>query len=184
MKFPWVEIGIIISAGSLFGLLTYPQYKNSKKMEKEGMVKFNLHSVQVALEKYAVYNQGMYPMTVKEMEPFFENPGIYPTNPYTQKFLQEEEIQFFLYPYNGDSKDNSQEGVNGQMTGPPGGIGVGIFTIPGDTLVSVETLVPEDTLVKIDSIITEYGLIGFNQDGTPITIYNPAGKDYIFILRN
>ncbi|MCH7760282.1 hypothetical protein IIA15_02625 [candidate division TA06 bacterium] len=184
MRYPWAEIGIFLSAGSLVGLLTYPQYKEAKVMEREARVKVNLHALQVSMEKYAVYHHGDYPSTVQEMEPYFEKPGSYPINPYTQEPLREEEIQLFLYPRSGENRDNSMDGIHGRLTAAPGGIAVGLFMTPVDSLAPVKTPAPEDTLATIDSLVTEYGLIGFNQSGEPITIHDPAGRDYVFILRN
>ena len=180
MKFPWVEIGITIAVGSLVSILVYPQYKDSKRAEKEAVVKYNIHVIQVAMEKYAVNHQGHYPKISQEIEPFIEYT---PANPFTQMPLSIEEVQFFLYPHTGDNRDNSLDGIHGRQVGSPGGIGIGIYAVPGDTIIPEDTLAPEDTLVRVDSLVTEYGLMGFDQGGMPLTIVNPAGKDYIYVLR-
>jgi Tfp pilus assembly protein PilE len=175
MKFPWVEIGIVIATGSLVGLLTYPQYQEFKKQEKISVTKYNLHVFKVAMEKYALYNQGQYPKTIPEVESTFD---FTPTNPYTQARLSQDAIDFFYYSHSGDNRDIAEDGVNGRQMGQPGGIGVGLFAMP------VDTIVPEDTLETVDSLVTEYGLVGFDQYGMPITIHNPGGRDFVYLLRN
>ena len=191
MKFPWVEIGIFLSAGSLVGILAYPQYKASRTMEKEAKVLYNLHAFQVSLERYALYHEGDFPRNVQQVEPYFDPPNSYPLNSYTQEHLREGEIQFFSYPYSGENRDNTVTGIYGSMSGPPGGIAVGIFFTPVDSLIPLDSLlVQADSLVDVDSLaqanslVTEYGITGFNQDGNPLTKHDPARRDYIIILRN
>ena len=202
MKFPWVEIGIVLSSVTLVGILSYPQYKEYREKENDGWMKYNLHLSQVTIEKYALYHKGYFPKEIQELEPYFENPGSYPTNPFTRKPLKKEEIKIFYYSKSEENRDNSLDGINGQQRGPQGGIGLGLYIhaldtlTPKDTLTTpkpskpkksktpVDTLAPKDSLARVDSLVTEYGLIGFNREGVPIKIEDPSGRDYLFILRS
>lgn len=162
-KFPILEILIGIAALCLLYIILYPQYRRIEATNKEMATKLNMYAVKVAVENYAAYKQGVFPDSVGEFSQYLEGGYV---NPCTKELIDSAQIMVFSYKNHGDNKDNSPESANRRMRGEPGKIGYGTFIPPGATTVA------------------EYGIIGFGEDGSPITILDPAGKKLVFLLHD
>jgi len=159
-RFPKLELLIGIAACVLIWLLGYPQYREKVTMSKLYHVKVNAYTLRAAIEKYAAYNEGNFPVKVEEFGEFF-TPLV---NPYTNKPVTGSEIKVFQYDSRGESKEQSPTSENGRLRGAPGTLAYGVFIGPGDEYPSA------------------YGIVGFGQDNTPIAEKLPSGEVKLFVL--
>jgi hypothetical protein len=172
-RFPIVEIGIVVVAAALIYILERPQYEANREDERRSDAVYNLYAYKAAIEKYTAYNKGVYPDSPDSVEPYLEGgrvedrtPGLYPSNPYTGGILSSKDIWWGKYETIGASRDDSPKGPNGFQTGSPGSISVSWFVPPGE------------------SLATEYGVITFGTDGTPVFVKDPSGAKRIIVVHN
>jgi hypothetical protein len=173
VRSPILEIAIVVAAAALIYILVRPQYEENTAEERRLDAVHNLYIYKAAIEKHAAYNEGIYPKTAESVEPYLENgnveagtPGQYPENPYGSGVLSLQDIHWDQYNTIGDNKDDSSTGPNGSQTGPPGSISVSWFIPPGETLA------------------TEYGLVTFGTEGTPVYFKDPSGEKRIIVVHN
>jgi hypothetical protein len=173
IRFPILEIAIVVAAAGLIYILERPQYEENKEEHRRLDAVHNLHLYRAAIEKYAAYNKGIYPQAAESIGPYLEGgdiaagtPGQYPANPYAPGVLSLGDIHFRQYNTIGDNRDDSSTGPNGSQTGQPGSISVSWFTPPGETLA------------------IEYGLVTFGTDGTPVYFNDPSGAKRIIVVQN
>ena len=67
----------------LLAVVTYPNYVKAKERAKEAEVKANTHLIQIALERYAIDHNGMYPESTDDLFDlnYMSEP---PRNPFTE----------------------------------------------------------------------------------------------------
>ena len=172
-KFPLVEIAIVIAVAALIYVLERPRYEINRAEMRQADAVYNLHVYKAAIEKYAVYHNGVYPTSPDSIELYLaggsaenQTTGQYPINPYTGQALTKENIKWVTYSNITDSRDDHPKGANGRQQGPAGWISVGWFTPPGETLAK------------------DYGLITFGTEATPIFRKDPSGQEHIIIVHN
>jgi type IV pilus assembly protein PilA len=88
--FTLVEIMVICIIVGVLVAMGIPNFIQMQDRAREATVKTNMHSIQLALEDFAVQTVGIYPdnaasttpagQTVEDLCPF----GVYPDNPFTQ----------------------------------------------------------------------------------------------------
>ncbi|MCK4352356.1 hypothetical protein KAW65_03000 [candidate division WOR-3 bacterium] len=159
-KFPLLEILIGVSICLLIWLLGYPQYKESASISKRYQARVNMYTLRAAIENYAAYNEGKFPVELKDFETFLTCP----LNPYTGKPVEKGNIQIFQYDSKEEPKEQSPDSKNGRLHGGPGAMAYGYFIAPGDTLPIA------------------YGVIGFDKSGKPLSEKTPSGKIKLFVL--
>lgn len=172
-KFPLVEIAIVVAAAALIYVLERPRYQANRAEIRQSDAVYNLYVYKAAIEKYTVYHNGVYPTSPDSIGPYLEGgsaenqtPGQYPQNPYTGEALAKKNIKWVMYSNITDSRDDHPKGANGRQQGTPGWISVGWFIPPGETLA------------------TDYGLITFGTEGTPIYKKDPSGQEHIIVIHN
>ena len=173
IRFPLIEIGIVLAAAALIYILEQPQYEARQEEERRLDAVYNLHVYKTAIEKYAAYSNGVYPLSPDSIEPYLEGgiieerrPGLYPTNPYLGAPLSRKDILWGPYGNIGDNRDDGPNGPNGTQTGPPGSISVRWFTPHGE------------------SLAVDYGIVTFGADGTPVFFRDPSGAKRIELVHN
>src|SRR5258705_4189870 len=75
-------IGVVISG--ILAAIAIPNFIAMQDRARESNVKANMHSFQLAIEDFAVKNQGTYPVAADAAAVKLNMPaGTYPTNPFT-----------------------------------------------------------------------------------------------------
>jgi hypothetical protein len=147
-------------------MIVYPNYKTIQKENKLEDVKRNMYVIRAAVENYAAFNQGKFPLQFRQFEKYVDN-GSLPVNPYTQMEMTEDEIVSNIYSDPIAYEDNKSDGMNSQFTGEPGSIIYSVYRSPGDT-----------------TFVIHYSLVGINGDKKPVLYVDPGQKKYIFLLHD
>jgi prepilin-type N-terminal cleavage/methylation domain-containing protein len=80
--FTLIELMIVVVIIGILAAIAIPNYISMQNRAKEGSVKANAHSVQLAVEDYAVRQDGVYPALADIVPALF--PGsAFPLNPFT-----------------------------------------------------------------------------------------------------
>ncbi len=159
-----LNVIIILAMILLVYMIVYPNYKSIAKGNKIEDVKTNMYRLQVAIENYAAFNNGRYPILLKDFREFIDK-GSLPENPYTQVSMTDDEVIKHIYddPVAYENKDI--DGPNAELKGEPGSIFYAIYRSPGDS-----------------TFVVHYSIIGIAYDGKPIIYVDPGQKKHIFLL--
>jgi Tfp pilus assembly protein PilE len=180
-RFPFLEILIVILVVLLVYLLGKPQYAAAERSANDYTVYSNMYTLKAAVENYAAYNTGAFPVSASQMQEYLSMLGKRITNPYTNEEIHfpniiispegdttvtEGDVIIFAYEFREEPKETNEDSKNGRMRGMPGGLAYGYYIPPGD------------------SVARAYGIIGFDGDGRPIADRNPAGVIELRVLVN
>ena len=148
-----LDILIIIAFLGLLYILIEPQYQNAKVMTKERKLQSNMYTVKAAIERYRAFNTGKIPFSLYDIYEQIEALEV-PVNPYTESGMESYEINKFLYDTRSQIESTDTSGYHADKRGNPGEIMIGYFV----------------TATSKDTIPLNYGIIGFNNKGKPLTI--------------
>jgi hypothetical protein len=148
-----LDICIIIAFLALLYILIEPQYRNSKIMTKERKLQSNMYTVKAAIERYRAFNMGQIPFSLEDIYEQIESLEV-PVNPYTDSRMKSSDISRFLYDVPSQIESTDTSGYHADIRGNPGEIAIGFFAIG----------------IKEDTVPRNYGIIGFNSKGKPLTI--------------
>jgi Tfp pilus assembly protein PilE len=148
-----LDILIIIAFVGLLYILIEPQYQNAKIMTKERKLQSNMYTVKAGIERYRAFNMGEIPFSLDKIYEQLEAFGV-PENPYTESRMKSHEIKKFLYDVPSQIESVDTMGYHADKRGNPGEIMVGFF-------------IPR---ISKDSIPKDYGIIGIDEKGKPLTI--------------
>ncbi len=148
-----LDICIIIAFLGLLYILIEPQYQNAKINTKERKLQSNMYTVRAAIERYRAFNMGKIPFSLADIYEQIETFGV-PVNPYTDNKMNSYELNKFMYDVPSQIESTDTSGYHGELRGNPGEIMIGFFA----------------TFAKKDTIPRNYGIIGFNREGKPLTI--------------
>lgn len=162
-------------------LLGRPQYILSRKMASNHAVYSNMHTLRAAAEKYAAYNEGVFPVSAEELKQYLSLLGEEILNPFTNEniqfpiikispegdtIIQQGDVKIVTYQFRDQHKEQGEDSKNSRLRGRPGGLSYGYYIPPGDSLARA------------------YGIVGFDEDGMPIADPNPAGGVIVRVLIN
>ncbi len=148
-----LDILIIIAFLGLLYILIEPQYRNAKIITKERKLQSNMYTAKAAIERYRAFNMGEIPFSLDDIYEQIESLEV-PVNPYTDSKMKSYELNKFLYDVPSQIESTDTSGYHGEKRGNPGEIMIGFFV----------------TFAKEDTIPRNYGIIGFNKEGKPLTI--------------
>jgi Tfp pilus assembly protein PilE len=148
-----LDILIIIAFLGLLYILIEPQYQNAKVVAKERKLQSNMYTVKAAVERYRAFNMGKIPFSVDSIYKQIEMLEV-PINPYTENKIGPSYISKFLYDVPSQIESTDTSGFHADLRGNPGEVMVGFLV----------------TIAKQDTIPRNYGIIGINEKGKPLTI--------------
>jgi len=81
--FTLIELMIVVVIIGILAAIAIPNFISMQDRAKEGSVKANMHTVQLAIEDFAVQNDGTYPVAADDAAVAANLPGgAYPNNPF------------------------------------------------------------------------------------------------------
>ena len=106
--FTLIELMIVVVIIGILVGIAVPNFTSMQGRAKEASVKGNMHTMQLAMEDFAVLNSGVYPVaadkaTVKGLFPG----GAWPNNPFTGAALADGDVSF-----GSDPATSGQMGAN------------------------------------------------------------------------
>jgi Tfp pilus assembly protein PilE len=161
-----LNVFIVLAVLFLVYMIVYPNYKSIQRENKIADVKSNMYFLRMAIENYAAFNVGRYPLTYREFKKYL-NGGDLPDNPYTLVQMTDDEIIDHVYNDPVAYEDDSPDGENGRLTGEPGAIYFATYRSPGDS-----------------TFVIHYTLIGMDENGKPILFIDPGQKKHVFLLHD
>ena len=82
--FTLIELMIVVVIIGILAAIAIPNFVAMQDRAREGSVKANMHSYQLAIEDFAVKNNGVYPVAGDNAAVLANMPGgLYPVNPFT-----------------------------------------------------------------------------------------------------
>jgi hypothetical protein len=147
-------------------MIVYPNYRDIQRENKVADVKSNMYFLRMAIENYAAFNYGKYPLSYREFKPYLYN-GNLPVNPYTLMQMTDDEIIDRVYDDPIAYEDDSPDGPNGVLRGAAGLVYYSTYRSPGDS-----------------TFVIHYALVGLNADGEPVKFIDPGQKKHVFLLKD
>ena len=81
--FTLIELMIVVVIIGILAAIAIPNFISMQDRAREGSVKANMHTVQLAIEDFAVQNDGTYPVAADDAAVVGNLPGnVYPNNPF------------------------------------------------------------------------------------------------------
>jgi len=81
--FTLIELMIVVVIIGILAAIAIPNFISMQDRAKESSVKANMHSVQLAIEDFAVQNDGTYPVAADDAAVMANLPNnVYPPNPF------------------------------------------------------------------------------------------------------
>ena len=82
--FTLIELMVVIVVIGILAAIAIPNFITMQDRAREGAVKGNMHTVQLAIEDFAVRNEGTYPLAADDatIQANLQG-GAYPENPFT-----------------------------------------------------------------------------------------------------
>lgn len=93
--FTLIELMIVVAIIGILAAISIPNFMNLHVHAKEGSVKANMHTFQMAMEDYAIIHDGIYATNADKAEIKALIPGgDWPKNPFTSVRLVDAEVSF------------------------------------------------------------------------------------------
>lgn len=161
-----LNVFIVFAVLFLVYMIVYPNYRSIQRENKIADVKSNMYHLRMAIENYAAFNFGKYPLEYQEFKKYV-NDGNLPKNPYTLVQMSDDEIINHVYNDPVAYEDDSPDGTNGKLSGAPGAIYYATYRSPGDS-----------------TFVIHYALVGLDEKGAPIVFVDPGQKKHVFLLND
>lgn len=160
-----LNIIIFIAVLFLIYMILYPNYKDIQRENKIVDVKTTMYTLKVAVENFAAFNEGRYPLKFSEFKKYVDNEAL--INPYTLVPMTEEEIVDHIYSDPVAFEDDEPDGINAKLKGEAGVIFYSTYRSPGDS-----------------TFVIHYCFVGISAKGEAISYLDPGQKKHIFILHD
>ena len=110
--FTLIELMIVVVIIGILVGIAVPNFTSMQARAKEASVKGNMHTMQLAMEDFAVLNSGVYPQAADKatVEGLFPG-GAWPNNPFTGSALADGDVSF-----GADPTTSGQMGANPATT--------------------------------------------------------------------
>lgn len=161
-----LNVFIFLAVLFLLYMILYPSYKKIQRENEVADVKTNMYTLRTAVENFAAFNEGQYPLRFSEFKQYVDG-GTLPMNPYTSVVMTDDEVIDHIYRDPIGFEDDTPDGVNSKFEDDPGVIYYSIYRSPGDS-----------------TYVIHYSFVGINEEGKPITYLDPGQKRHIFILHD
>ncbi|MCK4575854.1 hypothetical protein KAU34_05570 [candidate division WOR-3 bacterium] len=161
-----LNVIIIIAIVFLIYMIVYPNYKTIQKENKIADMKTNIYIFTAAVENYAAFNNGKYPLNSGQFKKYV-NDGTFPVNPFTLLSMTDDEIIDNVYEDPLGFEDDDPDGLNSKFRGEPGSIIYSVYRSFGDS-----------------TLVIHYAFVGLDSEGKPIFYVDTGQKKHIFILHD
>lgn len=161
-----LNVFIVFAILFLVYMIVYPNYMNIQRENKIADVKSNMYLLRMAVENYAAFNYGKYPLSYREFRKYV-NEGTLPKNPYTLVQMTDDEVIDHVYNDPVAYEEDSPDGENGKLRGEAGTIYYAVYPSPGDS-----------------TFVIHYALVGLDEKGEPILFVDPGQKKHVFLLHD
>ena len=97
--FTLIELMIVVVIIGILAAIAIPNFISMQDRAKEGAVKSNMHTLQLAMEDYAVQNDGVYATNAEKasVKALFPS-GVWPDNPFTNAAYADADVPFGADP--------------------------------------------------------------------------------------
>ncbi|MDH5185909.1 MAG: prepilin-type N-terminal cleavage/methylation domain-containing protein [candidate division WOR-3 bacterium] len=171
--FTLIELLMVISILGLVLAMSIPNYNLYRERARNAALKSNMHQVSVVIEVFHLekgyYADDFYEDGFGALFPggkWDQELGKLPTNPWTGKEMDPDEIDTDEYDDLADIANTSENGPNDDWGYEPGEMRYGVYSPPGR------------------AEATNWGLIGFDRSGQSLRDFSPEHEVIIFVLHN
>ncbi len=106
--FTLIELMIVVVIIGVLAAIAIPNYMNLQNHAKEGSVRANMHTFQMAMEDYATMSDGIYATNAEKADIKNLIPeGNWPRNPFTSQRLGDGDV-----PFGADPDASGEMGAN------------------------------------------------------------------------
>jgi len=110
--FTLIELMIVVVIIGILAAIAIPNFISMQDRAKEGSVKANMHTFQLAMEDYAVTQDGVYATAAEKAQVKALFPGgVWPDNPFTGSPLADADV-----PFGSDPDASGEMGANPATT--------------------------------------------------------------------